>query len=115
MKAALLIVLLISKGTSAFFSTTVPFTSKYYLKLFVPLKMLWKATASDEKYILAPSILSANFARLGEEVNSVLDAGADVIHFDVMGKGHNEANYRVKYSTYHTINVAQLRCNQVKI
>ena len=36
-----------------------------------------------EPYI-APSILSADFARLGEEINSVLDAGADIIHFDVM-------------------------------
>ena len=34
--------------------------------------------------IIAPSILSADFARLGEEVQSVLDAGADWIHFDVM-------------------------------
>ena len=33
---------------------------------------------------LAPSILSANFARLGEEVDAVLEAGADVVHFDVM-------------------------------
>jgi len=33
---------------------------------------------------IAPSILSANFARLGEEVTSVIDAGADWIHFDVM-------------------------------
>ncbi|MEO8064801.1 MAG: ribulose-phosphate 3-epimerase [Pseudomonadota bacterium] len=33
---------------------------------------------------IAPSILSANFAKLGEEVNAVLAAGADVIHFDVM-------------------------------
>jgi ribulose-phosphate 3-epimerase len=33
---------------------------------------------------IAPSILSANFARLGEEVQSVLAAGADLIHFDVM-------------------------------
>lgn len=33
---------------------------------------------------IAPSILSANFARLGEEVDNVLAAGADVIHFDVM-------------------------------
>jgi ribulose-phosphate 3-epimerase len=33
---------------------------------------------------IAPSILSADFARLGEEVNSVLEAGADLIHFDVM-------------------------------
>jgi ribulose-phosphate 3-epimerase len=34
--------------------------------------------------LIAPSILSANFARLGEEVNSVINAGADWIHFDVM-------------------------------
>jgi ribulose-phosphate 3-epimerase len=33
---------------------------------------------------IAPSILSADFARLGEEVRSVLDAGADIVHFDVM-------------------------------
>ncbi|MEY2972533.1 MAG: putative ribulose-phosphate 3-epimerase protein [Pseudomonadota bacterium] len=33
---------------------------------------------------IAPSILSANFAALGQEVNAVLDAGADWIHFDVM-------------------------------
>ena len=33
---------------------------------------------------IAPSILSADFAQLGEEVNSVLEAGADIIHFDVM-------------------------------
>ncbi len=36
------------------------------------------------EYLIAPSILSADFARLGEEVNSVLDAGADIVHFDVM-------------------------------
>ena len=35
-------------------------------------------------YLIAPSILSADFARLGEEVDAVLEAGADVIHFDVM-------------------------------
>ena len=34
--------------------------------------------------LIAPSILSANFARLGEEINSVMKAGADWIHFDVM-------------------------------
>jgi ribulose-phosphate 3-epimerase len=34
--------------------------------------------------MIAPSILSADFARLGEEVRSVLLAGADIIHFDVM-------------------------------
>lgn len=35
-------------------------------------------------YVIAPSILSADLARLGEEVTQVLAAGADVIHFDVM-------------------------------
>jgi ribulose-phosphate 3-epimerase len=35
-------------------------------------------------YKLAPSILSADFARLGEEVENVLAAGADIVHFDVM-------------------------------
>jgi ribulose-phosphate 3-epimerase len=33
---------------------------------------------------IAPSILSANFAKLGEEVDAVLAAGADIVHFDVM-------------------------------
>lgn len=35
-------------------------------------------------YLIAPSILSADFARLGADVEAVLNAGADVIHFDVM-------------------------------
>ena len=35
-------------------------------------------------YLIAPSILSADFARLGEEVRNVVAAGADIIHFDVM-------------------------------
>jgi len=34
--------------------------------------------------LIAPSILSADFARLGEDVKAVLDAGADIVHFDVM-------------------------------
>jgi ribulose-phosphate 3-epimerase len=37
-----------------------------------------------QNFWIAPSILSADFARLGEEVNNVLKAGADVVHFDVM-------------------------------
>jgi ribulose-phosphate 3-epimerase len=35
-------------------------------------------------FLIAPSILSADFARLGEETRAVLDAGADIVHFDVM-------------------------------
>ena len=35
-------------------------------------------------YLIAPSILSADFARLGDEVKNVVAAGADIIHFDVM-------------------------------
>ena len=35
-------------------------------------------------YLIAPSILSADFARLGEEDDAVLEAGADIVHFDVM-------------------------------
>ena len=42
--------------------------------------MVW----GESKFIIAPSILSADFARLGEEVENVLKAGADIIHFDVM-------------------------------
>src|SRR3979490_309518 len=38
----------------------------------------------DSGFRIAPSILSANFARLGEEVENVVAAGADLVHFDVM-------------------------------
>lgn len=39
---------------------------------------------AQRDFLIAPSILSADFARLGEEVSAVLAAGADVVHFDVM-------------------------------
>ena len=39
---------------------------------------------TTKDYIIAPSILSADFARLGEDAKLVLDSGADWIHFDVM-------------------------------
>ena len=39
---------------------------------------------NNKEIIIAPSILSADFARLGEEVSAVVDAGADWVHFDVM-------------------------------
>lgn len=40
--------------------------------------------SAAQDFLIAPSILSANFARLGEEVDNVLAAGADIVHFDVM-------------------------------
>src|SRR5512138_152769 len=47
--------------------------------LTVPMSVL-----AADRPLIAPSILSADFARLGEEVEAVLAAGADLIHFDVM-------------------------------
>src|SRR5690242_7580406 len=41
-------------------------------------------TMARQSTVIAPSILSADFARLGEEVDAVVSAGADLIHFDVM-------------------------------
>merc|ERR1719183_234749 len=38
----------------------------------------------DKDFLIAPSILSADFAKLGAEVDNMLEAGADVVHFDVM-------------------------------
>ena len=37
-----------------------------------------------KKFLIAPSILSADFARLGEDTAKALEAGGDVVHFDVM-------------------------------
>ena len=42
------------------------------------------AKGTTVKPLIAPSILSADFARLGDDVKAVLDAGADIVHFDVM-------------------------------
>jgi ribulose-phosphate 3-epimerase len=54
-----------------------------------PLKLLWNnarpmSNVSPHEFRIAPSILSADLARLGDEVKAVLAAGADMIHFDVM-------------------------------
>ena len=38
----------------------------------------------EKTFRIAPSILSANFAKLGEEITDVISSGADIVHFDVM-------------------------------
>jgi ribulose-phosphate 3-epimerase len=50
----------------------------------VKLSIRKQETTKVTNYRIAPSILSADFARLGEEVRNVVAAGADIIHFDVM-------------------------------
>ena len=43
---------------------------------------------SDRKKILSPSILAADFARLGEQIKEVDEAGAEYIHIDEIGRAH---------------------------
>ena len=50
----------------------------------VKIRFLENLPEQSMAYRIAPSILSANFAKLGEEVDNVLAAGADIVHFDVM-------------------------------
>ena len=38
----------------------------------------------DKTFRIAPSILSANFAKLGQEIADVIKSGTDIVHFDVM-------------------------------
>jgi ribulose-phosphate 3-epimerase len=60
------------------------FTEPKALQIQIPKIHTFKEVITMVDYKIAPSILSADFARLGEEVTAVLEAGADMVHFDVM-------------------------------
>jgi ribulose-phosphate 3-epimerase len=61
----------------------MPLTPQGNLRLKLSFLIITR-TPFMANYRIAPSILSANFAKLGEEVSAVIDSGADFIHFDVM-------------------------------
>merc|ERR1719282_1391150 len=73
MKFSLVSIALLIQSASAFVASPKKTSSRTALSVW-----------GDKDYLIAPSILSANFAKLGEEVDNVLAAGADVVHFDVM-------------------------------
>merc|ERR1719282_1884114 len=73
MKFSLVSIALLIQSASAFVASPKKTSSRTELNVW-----------GDKDYLIAPSILSADFARLGEEVDNVLAAGADVVHFDVM-------------------------------
>jgi len=54
------------------------------LRSYAELQQIANEAHEGNKMLIAPSILSANFAKLGEDVDRVLADGADVVHFDVM-------------------------------
>jgi ribulose-phosphate 3-epimerase len=60
------------------------FTEKTAVRAIVDITIKPFKRAVMNSFQIAPSILSADFARLGEEVDNVLAAGADIVHFDVM-------------------------------
>jgi ribulose-phosphate 3-epimerase len=57
---------------------------KLSVQNFPNSKNIQETVMANTNFRIAPSILSANFAKLGEEVDNVLKSGADIVHFDVM-------------------------------
>jgi len=83
MKSVILALALFLSGASAFGpSRALPSVSRARAGARSGVKM--ELILPEKDYLIAPSILSANFATLGEEVKNAMEAGADVVHFDVM-------------------------------
>jgi|TARA_R100000935_G_scaffold30730_1_gene51159 ribulose-phosphate 3-epimerase len=61
-----------------------PFAERTAVRAIIDITINTFKRAVMNPFQIAPSILSADFARLGEEVDNVLAAGADIVHFDVM-------------------------------
>ena len=74
-----LVVALALSTANALVAKTLPAARPRQARSSVKMELIMP----EKDFLIAPSILSADFARLGQEVQDVLDAGADTVHFDV--------------------------------
>jgi hypothetical protein len=83
------VTLLATMGVACAFVPAAPVSAKTSTALSMSAANAWHR----KEFQIAPSILSADMAKLGEEVDNVMAAGADVVHFDVSaGKKFSPSN-----------------------